>query len=315
MHRLALGLFLLLAALLASGCTIEVTLEGKRCAADGSCPSGLFCDTSQNVCASEPVPADWTDLMVAVYRFDDAASLGLDATSAHRDLEVFGSPRRLTDEPPRGEGYLLLERGDHLQIVDEVFASGENKSFTFGGWFRLDGTADRDRLVNRYLDEQGYALSFDGTKGAVACELGASGHSSPAGSVAADEPWFHAVCRMEAFAERVTNVLDGLTEEDDLGTPLASGAVGNPGDDYPFTISHPEPDRGFVGAADEIFFVNRDLGTKSIRRIYACGLDGRACRCDPADPAAYLDCGPVAVCATDLPPCNQAQPETAAEER
>jgi hypothetical protein len=302
-------------AALLVGCSVDVPLEGKRCDADRSCPEDLTCN-AEGICVASlegVFAADWTGAMAALYRFDDDA-LGRDATSAGRDLDVVGAPSRRSDDAPQGAGYARFGPGDRFEIVDGTFASGPNLSFTVGGWFRAASLDNGDvRLVwRRTNDEEGYAVTLDGSEARIACLAGPTAHASPPGSVEAGT-WYHSVCRMEAFLEWVTNVHQGVGPDDDQGTKVSSSAVGDAGADAPFTLSSDVD--GFVGDMDEIFFVNSDLSTSSIRRIYACGVDGLRCRCDPADTSTYLDCGPVAVCGTDLPPCDQAAPTTRTEQQ
>lgn len=319
-----------------AGCTIDVPLEGKRCDANGNCPDALVCNAQQicvgslecsadrpcsagstciqGSCVDGIFAADWTDAMAAVYRFD-SEDLGRDATGGGRYLELVGAPALGTQEPPRGDGFAELGEGDLFTIVDPIFASGANRSLTVGGWFRVDDAAvSSARLISRRIDQtdSGFAITWERGENRFACLAGPTAHASPVDSITVGA-WHHVVCRIEAVLEYVTNVHDGVGPDDDRGTSVNASDVGDAGADAPFAISAAA--NGFAGGVDEVFFVNRDLSTRSIRRIYACGIDGRGCRCDPANPSAYLECGPVAVCDTDLVPCDLAGPTTRTEEQ
>ncbi len=318
-----------------AACDINVNLVGKACSADGRCPAGLICEPSSRLCletagvggamtgsggtggmgasggsTGEVRAADWTGSMVALYTFDDPVAVGQDATAGSRDLTPIGAPIVLLDDPMQGAGYVSVDTaaGSRLEIVDTVFASTINTSFTYGGWFRVGaGSGDSPSLIRRRATAQGYFLEWAADTQQLSCQVGAGGgHGGPSGSAQLGE-WIHIACRYEAFLEILTAVQDGDAPPDDQGTSIPPQNIGNPPDATPLSLSAAVG--GLTGDIDEVFFINKDLTTPSIRRIFACGVDGKRCLCDPDDNARYLDCGAVAVCDSDLPPCDTPTPK------
>jgi hypothetical protein len=107
--------------------------------------------------------------------------------------------------------------------------------------------------------------------------------------------WKHVVCRVDIDATTSQVFMDGMP-----GPSGTTPAPVNP--TTPFGIgAHDDP--GLDGYADEVFFVVGLLHEETILRIYACGIDGSQCACDPDTPADYANCGRLQSC-DGLPACD-----------
>jgi hypothetical protein len=113
--------------------------------------------------------------------------------------------------------------------------------------------------------------------------------------------WRHVVCRFDNQANLIAVVVDG--------TQVATGAHTDLGaDTQPFLMPFRDPSFAYLGQIDEAFFVRDAVDSESVRRIWACGIDGTLCSCDRDEPASYADCGRAEPACADLAPCDQAAP-------
>jgi hypothetical protein len=310
--RCCLGLLLA-----AAGCTVLTPLDdlqSEPAAASGiggSDPSGTggAGSTSSNSTVgsaggSELHAADWTEAMSAVYRFDGAV-LGADSTSADRDLSSTGSPSPST-EAAQGAAAVHLNPGDGFSSLDNVFDS--SLSFTVGAWIRLDGApSDGESIVHRrgfgFTAYFGFSLAWKATS-ALSCMVGTSGSVEPANAPDGSWPlstWMHMVCRFDDATKALNGLANGVVVAE---YPSAVFITAGPG--MAFQIGSVEG--SLDGTVDEVFFARAALADRSIRRIWACGVDGARCTCVAGSTGDYAQCGRADPDCAALPPCGAELP-------
>jgi hypothetical protein len=259
---------------------------------------------------ADPVPAaDWTTAFDAVYTFEDEAELGANASRMGPDLLVGADANAGGPEVPQGMSALVLGGGDGLVSGDAFFDTVG--PLTYGGWFLLDKDDDAapEIPISRFAAMNGTTAGWRLVRGGSlrpSCVVGNGNLTADMASSGADRPmevetWVHIVCLMGT--DDVSLYFDGEHEETTSLTGTATSASGA-------TLDIPSPAAPFVGQMDEVFFVRRQLSAAGIARIYACGIDGAKCRCDPEGGSSYVYCGRAMSCAAleAMVPCDAAPP-------
>ncbi|MBL8740502.1 MAG: hypothetical protein JNK04_05390 [Myxococcales bacterium] len=285
--------------------TEDWTYERGAGGSGGAATLGGASDGGSGLGPAELHAADWTTSFDAVYQFEKGPpSLGEDATGNGHDLEVLGAPALDTESFQEGERSVVLDgaQNNGFKSLDPVFASPPGTVMTFGGWFRVDEDTEPPAFL-RHDNRNGYSVSRD--DGLVNClaEREAPYHFATVFSEAPWEVgvWIHVVCRLDADLRMTTlanGSVSGVGTKVDIGDDVSDASVQIGAGEY--TGSPIE----FLGRADEIFFVRSALSNASIKRIWACGITGRGCTCDVANPSSYLDCGRAAGSCTSLPACD-----------
>lgn len=287
------------------GCSVDVSLIGKRCAPDGGCPDGLVCDAS-NTCQSSASPttthaADWTGAMIAVYRFEPNG-LTVNAVDGGAPLVERNSPPPGPDAiEGTGSATLDFELDSGFDATDPALAP--ESDFTIGAWLlSTNDDASSPNALQRRTPDAGYAIERNVAATSASCVM-----RSPMGVAVAEGPsdrwpfdtWAHVACRYRRDGDeaRLTTFVESTPgpEADAMWVQAAASVPLAVGGD------------GYAGRIDELFVAPGALSTQSIARLRACGVDGTACTCDPDDPAGYTSCGRADDCAT-IAPCDQVTP-------
>jgi hypothetical protein len=259
-------------------------------------------DTREQVCEAN-APPSWSDAFLGVYGFEDETDLGKDSTAGGHHLQPGGSPRFRAADAPQGMATLDLQtEGDGLLSNDSAFSL---ELLTFGGWFRVTAAGNR-AAIGKYSPSTnaGYMLARGDANATARCHLEGDSTNNVANSWPLDQ-WRHQVCVLGMGEGR--QLTDGTFQGGDSGMQ----PIVDPGE--PFRISLEAPaDTGaptwLVGEVDEVFVHAGRLGDAAIRRIWACGIDGCRCSCNPDDPAQFVSCGRAAPDCAGLPPCHIGSP-------
>jgi len=212
------------------------------------------------------------------------------------DLTVVGGFSQGNVGAKQGAATLVVTDGGGLSGSQSDFDTQAGTSITYGGWVTIQAYNADTNLINRRDLSAGYLAWVE--NGRPKCTgNGQSGQTTgPVGAVPLNT-WVHFLCRYDAAAVTVAVILNGSAVSTSDAVPIAPSGL-------PFRIG-----KGFEGALDEIFFTKALLSDTAVRRIYACGIDGAMCECDPDEPAKYTDCGRRHPdCDATLPPCDQATP-------
>jgi Concanavalin A-like lectin/glucanases superfamily len=296
-------LILATAALLA-GCSVDVSLVGKACSNEGTCPAPLVCDSSSQTCQSSSNPtvataADWSASMFALYRFEPG-ELTKSSAPVERPLVERNAPQPIGDAI-EGAGAVGLDAAQQagLDGLDPAFAF--ETDFTVGGWWWAgETTSNSPNALQRRLPDAGYMIERNTAASSATCvftsAMGTGVGEGPPGAWPLGT-WTHVVCRYRRVGAeaRIDTFVDGVSGEE--GTALWENAPA----ETPLEIGGDS----FTGRVDELFFAEGLLSSQAIARIRACGVNGAACECGGA--GAYLQCGRAGDC-TPLPPCDQATP-------
>ena len=248
--------------------------------------------------------ADWSTEMTALYRFEPS-DLSLDSSGQGHTLTASNNPQYDATRVQEGGGSLLVEPGvfEYMSSTAPVFHSPPGVSLTFGGWIRDSSSITGSSYpINRWDTFNGYRLERDGD-GNLICFTGGTGTTSTNGGAWAQQQWVHVVCRYNGATSLTAAFNDG-TLIDEAGTTEIANATD--GEAAAFRIGNTVGN--FGGNLDEVFFIDVALSEKSVRRIYACGVDGSLCMC-AGNSAAYSDCGRAEPDCTGLIPCNQTAPD------
>lgn len=245
----------------------------------------------------EPAP-DWSGAMTALYTFEAENDLGRDSSGNARDLVASGTLNQETVDAPQGQGTVRFFTDAALSGTYAAL-NPAGVSITYGGWVNIDEfTIDADVVDNRNSGS-GYLARVADFEEALECSIG-NGTSadavSPDGSIPKGS-WVHAVCRFDSTSSNVEAIINGNVTAIEQVPPLA-------GSTQSFMVGGE-----LQGQLDEIFVTTVALSDQAVRRIYACGLSGKRCRCESSDPASYEHCGRRHPdCDSALPPCHQLAP-------
>jgi len=237
--------------------------------------------------------------MTAVYFFEDA-DLGRDSAGTGLDLAISGSVSLSQDDASQGASSVrLFPDGNLVGSFDEL-DSTTPASLTYGGWIRVSNFTSDGQIIDSKIGANGYRAHVRALEEGLICSIGGGGMGeslfTPHGLIVQGE-WVHTVCRYDSTAVTVDAIVNGTLSGSRPVPPIgASNDV--------FTVG------GELDAdIDEVFVTKAKLSDTSVRRIYACGLDGTRCECDQDDPALYANCGRRhPSCDGALPPCDQAAP-------
>jgi hypothetical protein len=243
-------------------------------------------------------PYDWAPSLTATWRFNLSNNIGKDAGPNGLDLETIVGAPSTTSNSIEGSGALTLPLGATLGSEASDFRT--TNSMTFGGWFRTDLTVSAG-LMGRKSSGHGYVAEYLGAQATAKCWWEAEGAIALA--IAPDnlwptDQWVHFVCRYDANTHVVSALMDGQTRAtvaSELSLAEADFAINWA--DFPY-----------AGQVDEAFFINEDLSDAAVRRIYACGIAGTGCACDPNEWSSYTDCGRAEPNCAALPPCDAPTP-------
>lgn len=280
-------------------------------AGDGSpAPSGNT--TEDSVCATTDsgtrnCARDWSKSFDAVYDFEDGTqNLGRDSSGHAHDLDGNQGEPAPNDDHVRGKFSAWFEQPEEQteSNVEYLFTKSEfgrttgSPSITFGAWIRSDRHGEYEVFSNGDAASGGFSMYVKLALNALRCEVsGGLNLATTFGGehVAEFTDWQHVACRYDDATKLAQHFVNGLAvwPERDAPAGLAEGR------------GQLRLARGFNGQLDEVFFIKRALTDAQIARIWACGVNGRACACSATNPAAYETCGTVANCAVaPFPACN-----------
>lgn len=252
----------------------------------------------------EGVPAlDWNESFEALYRFE-TSTFGEDASENGNFLELEGQPEAVPGI--QGMGAARFPNSTVGFYADHAVFEVTNE-ITFGGWFRAETTAGNTTLMGRYdiATTEGYRLRRL-ADGAVECRVAAGDDvisTSVAGVWPDDDMWHHVICRftLAGSPARLTVFFDGVSVADVASVTVVLDASPTPR----FEVGYSSQGTGFFGDVDDLFVHSAPLSDPEIRRIFACGSDGSACRCDALAIASYTFRGRLEIePSVELPPCN-----------
>ena len=259
-----------------------------------------------------PPPVSWAGSLDYVFPFDDPADLGksIGAVTTGLDYAQHTAVTFEAQDVAVGAGAIQIgdtnDDGPSALVFPDV-APGVFAPMTLGMWMRPSSTCIGSiRVAGRHhnTNNHGYGLIRGTANANAAVVLGIDVDdeflTSPGGTVIADV-YKHVVVRVTADGEAEA-FLDGLSfaQLSVIGLTPAAAA---------FIIGNATSNDmvQYRGAIDEVFLTTEALDDLSIRRIWACGVDGSGCVCDRDDSAAYASCGPAPGCAS-LPPCDAPAP-------
>lgn len=255
--------------------------------------------------------ADWTNQLTAVYTFENETDVGACTSEAALSMLPMGDVASVTTpEPPQGERVLSISSAtSFLNVSSDAFA-GSQAGLTYGGWFNINSAVSQNVDLMGFADglEQGWDMTRgNGARVAKCHAYAASGVSDvdSTGDPFDKGSWHHFVCRVNRITPAVVEVLgrgiplasDDLDAFDEGSGAFRVGDVLN------------RSAESFRGEADEVFFSAQPLSDASILRIWACGIDGSLCRCEPEMPEEYEYCGRLLMQCGELPDCD-GPPET-----
>jgi len=246
------------------------------------------------------VPVDWSSSPTALYLFE-VADLGRESSGNGLDLVQSGTANQSSDEPPQGDFAMHLFTDGVLAGSYAELDPSDNPSLTFGGWVRIEEFSIDSDVVDNRKNASGYLARVRSFEEALECSIGGDGMSdsatSPDGSIVKGD-WVHGLCRYDAAMGTVDVIINGTVAATKVVPPLGAAGLGS------FSVGG-----DMDGELDEVFIAKRALSDMTVRRIYACGLDGAKCQCDPDEPAKYANCGRRHPdCEGALPPCDQSSP-------
>ncbi len=237
--------------------------------------------------------ADWTAQLGAVYLFENAANLGVDATG-NRHLSNLDVDATSLD-PMEGElaaRFTTMDPpGDSMTAPSATF--WEEQAFTFGAWVRPTKGPQTGHVFDYWHEGKGYQLVVEPTWQAT-CQAGTR-TATGSETVLDVDVWTHLACVVTAGG--VTLFVGG--------EPVASEGA------EPITHATGQPVQLGAGTLDadldEVFFVGSALTEPAVRRIHACGVRGVGCLCDDTSPTTYSNCGRAEDCSL-LTECAEPAP-------
>jgi hypothetical protein len=246
--------------------------------------------------------------MQAVYLFEEQGNLGKDATSNALDLISEGTPSRNGSEQRQGLWSLDVDGGGALEQLWSNAAelkAATGASLTWGGWMWLHASSvPSDGGAIAQIDGSGgFALEWEDSSSLGSCiVIDAGGFYTAETTQTWDDntEWVHFVCRFDNTGDQLAVFRDGTS--DGIATSvmdISPAAV-------PFELSHASA--RYDGLMDEVFIVPRALSDAAIQRIWACGIEGSLCECNPDDPTSYTSCGRASGSCGALPACNATEP-------
>jgi len=251
--------------------------------------------------SSSSQPPNWASSLTAVYDFElPGIDVGRDSSGNGLDLLATDNTVGQTAGNIQGMATLVVANQGFLTATHPQLDS-DGSSITFGGWMRIDTNgAGSSTLFKRFTNEDGFIGWV--SEGVAKCSIAGGGNSSQANTgglpLLTPAEWVHIVCTYDSTGPNVTIHVDGSFIETQDTAPLGKSGL-------PVRVGE-----SFPGEMDEVFFATARLPDTSVRRIYACGVDGAKCECDPNDPTLYLNCGRFDPnCEPSrLAPCNQTSP-------
>lgn len=243
--------------------------------------------------------ASWTEAVDAHYPFDDPNDLG---AGRGPSLVPIGAPQDTSGVV--GAGAVAFVPEDRFESPDSSFNLELGDSVTVLAWTRVVSAPNGDivEIVNKYTSGNSSGFSFDYNDDKLVCWIGNGTDftrlDSPPGTFPKDT-WVHWGCRFDNQNNAITAFIDGAVVgtlgRDEIAPATTSFKL--------VSASYP-----LEGAVDDMVFHRGVLSDEAVRRIYACGVDGDGCECDPEDPTAYLDCGNLDPDCDALPACNATAP-------
>lgn len=237
--------------------------------------------------------------MTALYLFEDVDDPG--KATVGPTLSETGVLDLDPASPAQGSASLRI-----MPAGGELFGTAfpdVGSDITFGGWFRVEDTTNRQLLISRNQTGVGYQLHRE-VDGAVTCVMnqGSAPLQASAASALPVQTWVHLVCRFKSLGEAQV-LVNGVYP----GNASAGGeGFANSGT---FRIGTSLAADRLEGLVDEVFVTGDHLSNEAIARIYACGVDGTACTCDGT---SYVDCGRFTPLCAPLAThdCSAAAPDT-----
>jgi len=194
---------------------------------------------------------------------------------------------------------LFLTQGASLTSASPAFEPSGDISFAYGTWLNISSLTLGDWVIAKSNGQEGYYLEYDGVGQHVHCGLGtgvAFVDAEGADGTVPKATWKHVVCRYDGVLDKLDLLVDG--------TVAATEAIAfHDKSIATFTVGE-EP----LGVLDETFFATGALSDAAIRRVYACGITGVGCTCNPADPTVFSDCGRLKPGCGNMGPCNAGTP-------
>lgn len=275
--------------------SIEVLDASERSVDAGRGADAELDDTGPADARTARRPSDWSHSLDALYEFEQGPlGLGIDASGKGNDLAIAGVPDPST-ERVRGEFSAVFYQEAAAQYLHGSSAfedSAAPTSITLGAWVRTSSLlGDQSLIDNGHEDSGGFGMRIRPDYGSLACFVADSEGSSvfmARDGVAKFSEWTHVACRYDHATRRlqsfVNGVAPGLAEQVSIEVGPGPGEL--------------RVGWGFTGQLDEVFFVRGALSDEQIARIWACGVDGRACTCSSADSTRYQSCGSAEDCET-----------------
>jgi hypothetical protein len=307
-RRLAQRALLMLCV--AAGCRLD---ESRRigCAKPDDCIDGYVCVVDHCIFGTPAV--DWTSALTAVYKFEQAPpNLGADSSGHGYDLVGSGdfAPVQSHDHEEGNTSAELRTGKSYFASTDQnPLPPVKQAGLTVGGWFLIPDDPMGYFLINRAaagvpMANGDLALQIP-SAGSLVCTGNLPLHAGMArANFTQTSSWFHLVCRFDQDTGAIfVN-----------GTQLPASNMPSPGPpaERPSTMTFGcSMDNCYVGKLDELFYQDGAMGELQIRRIWACGVDGKLCACRRDDPTNYADCGRANATGCDplqLGECNAGAP-------
>jgi hypothetical protein len=182
-------------------------------------------------------------------------------------------------------------------------------SFTVGAWLQDFDANESTILGFRGPQDGGWALTYDGTR--FSCVAFDALGDPQAASFALEidsNIWHHVACKY---------TLGQTSVEVDI-TIFVNGDAGQPSNGVGYLAPMPSTaqmaigstslaatDSEFRGKLDELFFSTRpEFDEMDIAKVWACGVSGRGCTCNPAGLVEYESCARGDDC-QKLAPCTE----------
>jgi hypothetical protein len=234
--------------------------------------------------------------LTAVYRFEGEAShLGADSSGHGHDLVASGDlpPVQVHDHREGSASAQLRAGTSFFSATDQdPLPPVQQAGLTVGGWFLVQGDPMSGQiLVSRDRPEDpianGDLILQNPSPGSLVCTAQLP---VDAGMVRDDlapdirGSWAHLVCR---FDQNSGAIFMNGSELSTVPMPGTGPAAERPS---PFTLGCKDPNC-YVGNIDELFYQEGPMSELQVRRIWACGVDGKLCVCSKDDPKSYAECG------------------------
>lgn len=202
-------------------------------------------------------------ILFGLYQFDNPGNLGLDSTSYHNDLSVFGGAS-YTASGMYGGG-LSLATGD-LSTSDGSVPAGlplGNSTYTLSAWFETGANGSQGIIGwgNYGANGEVNALRLDGTGGVVNYWWGGGGYDLLASATTDDDVFHNVTVTFDGVARKI--YLDNVVIAQD--TPPAGHNVG----DANFAIGKTFSGEYFSGVLDDVAIFDGALTSTQVATITA----------------------------------------------